>query len=177
MKKVFGLLALLLILPACHRTSVTSRRTLNLKTEATSLHQPNSPATPNVTIWIHGTRGFRPLDELVHAAPPGDNLQTVASLSNNYNRFKKLAATIADADPINYPFEHFYIFGWSGDFSFQVRHEAAQRLHKELETLVADYTKKYGHAPFIRLITHSHGGNVALNLATVDHPNRDWFIN
>jgi hypothetical protein len=177
MKKILLCLTTLLVVPSCHRPSVTSRRTLNLKKEMPTLNQSQPTATPYVTVWIHGTRGFKPFDEIVHAAPPSSGLQTITSLGNNYNRFKNMAKTIAQTDPIKYPIEHFYIFGWSGDLSFNVRHDAAAQLHKHLEKLVATYTKKYGHAPFIRLITHSHGGNVALNLATIEHTNKEWFIN
>jgi hypothetical protein len=176
MKKLLVCLATLLTLPACHRSLVSNKRTLNLKKELIQPRKNITTETPYVTVWIHGTRGFKPFDEYVHAAPSKYGLQTMASLTNKH-RLKKIAHTIADADPVKFPFEHFYAFGWSGDLSFQARHEEAARLHEQLETLVKIYTKKYGHAPFIRLITHSHGGNVALNLATIEHPNKEWFIN
>lgn len=176
MKKVLVIIATLSLLPACRQAAVTSRRTLNLKDQP-ALQQSQPMTTPQVTIWIHGTRGFKPLDEYVHAAPPTSELHSIASLSSNYNRFKNLTKSIAEADPIKFPFEHFYIFGWSGDLSFQERHKAALLLHQDLENLVASYTRTYGHAPCIRIITHSHGGNVALNLATIPHTNKDWFIN
>lgn len=61
----------------------------------------------------------------------------------------------------------FYTFGWSGLISQSSRRFEAVRLynalHKELETLRAR-----GLNPKIRLITHSHGGNVALNLAAIN---------
>jgi hypothetical protein len=178
MKKVFLCLAALLALSSCHHAPVTSRLTLNCKKGVVSpLPQKHPEQTPSITVWIHGTRGFKPLDEFVHAAPPGSDLRPIASLDKKYNRFKNMAKTIAEADPTNYPFEHFYIFGWSGDLSFKVRQKAAEDLHQDLEKIVAVYTKKYGKVPFIRLITHSHGGNVALNLATINHTNQEWLIN
>jgi hypothetical protein len=175
MKKILLCLATLLVVPSCHRSSVTSRRTLNLKKEPPTLNQSQPTATPYITVWVHGSRAFKPFDEHIHATPQ-QGMQTMASLTKKHH-IKKLAQMLGDANPVKYPFEHFYAFGWSGDLSFQVRHEEAARLHTELEKLVATYTKKYGHAPFIRIITHSHGGNVALNLATIEHPNKEWFIN
>ena len=176
MKKILLCIATFLALPSCHRSSVTCRRTLNLKKEIAEPRKEIKTESPYVTVWIHGTRGFKPFDEYVHAAPSQRGLQPMSSLTDKH-RLKKIAQTIAAVDPVKYPFEHFYAFGWSGDLSFQARHDEAQRLHQQLEKLVATYTKKYGHAPFIRLITHSHGGNVALNLATIEHPNKEWFIN
>jgi len=187
-KKVIVCLIALLAFPLCHSSSannqivtnrvVKNRRTLNLKKNVFIMpQQAEKSETPFVTVWIHGTRGFKPFDEYVHAAPPTSKLQAIALLDKNYNRFKNMARSIADADPIKYPFEHFYIFGWTGDLSFDVRQKAAETLHQELEILVTLYTQKYGQAPFIRLITHSHGGNVALNLATVEHSHKNWLIN
>ena len=175
MKKLLLCLVTLLALPSCQRPSVTSRRTLNLKKETPTLQQAQPTATPYVTVWVHDSRAFKPFDEYIHATPH-QGMQTMASLTKKHH-IKKLAQMLADADPVKSPFEHFYAFGWSGDLSFQARHDEAARLHAELEELVSTYTKKYGHAPFIRIITHSHGGNVALNLATIEHTNKEWFIN
>lgn len=175
MKKFLLCLATLIVLPSCHRPSSVNRRTLNFKKETPTLQQTQAPATPYITVWVHGSRVFKPFDEHIHATPH-QGMQTMASLTKKHH-IKKLAQILADADPVKYPFEHFYAFGWAGDLSFKVRHDEAARLHSELEKLVAIYTKKYGHTPFIRIITHSHGGNVALNLATIEHPNKEWFIN
>jgi hypothetical protein len=177
MKKLLLCLATLFALPSCHRQSVTSRRTLDFKKEIPTMQQTQTAKTrtPYVTVWVHGSRAFKPFDEHIHATPQ-QGMQTMASLTKKHH-IKKLAQILADADPIKYPFEHFYAFGWAGSLSFEIRHDESARLHAELEKLVSTYTKKYGHAPFIRIITHSHGGNVALNLATIEHPNKEWFIN
>lgn len=173
MKKFLLLIATLVAAPACHKTN-THRRTLNLKETVLPLASDRKETAPSVTVWIHGTRCLKPIDEFAHAAPKG--LHTMASLTD-IHRIKQLAKTMSTVDPIKFPFEHFYAFGWSGNLSFTARHEEAARLHAALELLVADYQKKYGQVPNIRLITHSHGGNVALNLATIPHPNKQWFIN
>lgn len=57
-----------------------------------------------------------------------------------------------------------YTFGWSGLLKHTARLEAAQDLYTCLDTL----RQKHPKAP-ITLITHSHGGNVALCLPQVAH--------
>jgi hypothetical protein len=83
------------------------------------------------------------------------------------HHFRILAQTITDHDSQQFPLEEFYIFGWSGKLQDQERKQAANRLHQEINALVSRYKEKYGCAPTIRIIAHSHGGNVALNMATI----------
>lgn len=126
------------------------------------LHIVNSDQEPIITIWVHGTRLF-------FHSPYQQDLQSQSPLVKAYNsncdyRMTKIAHTLINADPERFHPEHFYIFNWSGKLCFDVREEAAQQLHQELESLIHSYrTKKL--TPRIRIIGHSHGGNVALNLA------------
>lgn len=60
----------------------------------------------------------------------------------------------------------FYLFGWCGMLSQTERRREAIRLYNELSTLVEEY-QRFDITPKIRLICHSHGGNVALNLAAI----------
>jgi hypothetical protein len=76
--------------------------------------------------------------------------------------------TISDTDPERFPFDSFYLFGWSGQLKPQKRLQAAQKLHTCLTQLSAEYKERYLVEPYIQLITHSHGGNVALNLAKIN---------
>lgn len=172
MKRLVLCLATLMALPACHKEKIC-RRTLQCKKAIDCPQASTKQIAPYVTVWIHGTT-LNPLGKYVHTSPLG--LSAMASLDDRY-RLKKLAKTIAKTDPIKYPFEHFYSFGWQGKLSFKHRQESAEKLHAALEELVKTYKQKYGHAPYIRLITHSHGGNVALNLANVPHTNKEWYIN
>ncbi len=127
---------------------------------------------PMITVWIHGTRLFKlfahPIDEYVHAAPP-TGLRLATQLSPKH-RLQTIARSLNTVDPVRFPLEHFYVFGWSGDLSFSEREKAAQKLYTELKTVLADYHTAHGVTPRIRLITHSHGGNVALNLAKIYDP-------
>lgn len=62
-------------------------------------------------------------------------------------------------------FEEYATFGWSGLLSQKARREAGLELYEELVAYRDSAIKKYGKAPIIRIIAHSHGGNVALWLA------------
>jgi hypothetical protein len=92
MKKFLLCLATMLALPSCHRSSVTCRRTLDLKKETVEPRKDMRAETPFVTVWIHGTRGFKPFDEYVHAAPSQHGLQSMASLTDKHRLKKSTSA-------------------------------------------------------------------------------------
>lgn len=60
----------------------------------------------------------------------------------------------------------YYTFGWSGLLSPQMRYLEAEIFYKELEKLVCLFRNK-GFLPKIRIVGYSHGGNVALKLASI----------
>ncbi len=62
---------------------------------------------------------------------------------------------------------YFYTFGWSGLVSQNSRRFEAVRLYNLLNQELSLFHKK-GIYPKIRLICHSHGGNVCLNLAAIN---------
>jgi hypothetical protein len=88
------------------------------------------------------------------------------------HHFREIAETIANHDPGHFPLEEFYVFGWSGKLRQQEREKAAAVLHEEIIKLSEAYEQKYGKKPIIRIIAHSHGGNVALSMAKIKshHP-------
>lgn len=123
--------------------------------------------TPTITIWVHGTK------RLPHVAPlpivkkffdckPG--LHPAHSLDTSFHH-RAICETLVKTDPQRFPADHIYLFGWSGKLSFKEREQAAQDLNRDMERLIQEYEKKFKTKPKIRVITHSHGGNVALNLA------------
>lgn len=115
-----------------------------------------------VTIWIHGTRlTFRPLSQKNNLYTP---MLIKAHTPQCDTHLEKIADTLINADPELFQINNFYIFSWSGKLCFEERQAAANQLHVELETLITNY-KTIGINPYIRIIGHSHGGNVALNLA------------
>lgn len=64
--------------------------------------------------------------------------------------------------------EFYYTFGWSGLISQQRRRKEAIRFYNILIEEIEKY-KKEGITPKVRIITHSHGGNVALNMGGVHY--------
>ncbi len=127
--------------------------------------QNNVTEKPFITIYIHGTlpplanqlfNGFFYAKQGLHAAK---------SYEKKY-RVYKIAKTLSAADSKNYNIESTYIFGWSGKLDYTERKNAAIQLYQEIKKLLL---KTKINKPNIRIITHSHGGNVALNLATINN--------
>ena len=58
---------------------------------------------------------------------------------------------------------HYYVFGWSGLLSQNKRRHEALRLLNELNEEVKKF-KARGISPKITIVSHSHGGNVVLNM-------------
>ncbi|MBU4269617.1 hypothetical protein KJ644_04885 [Candidatus Dependentiae bacterium] len=76
--------------------------------------------------------------------------------SNNYKALKK-----------DYKKYSYYTFGWCGRLDAQRRLESAEQFYKELIKEIEKLkTKKI--VPEIQIYAHSHGGNVALNLANIE---------
>jgi hypothetical protein len=76
--------------------------------------------------------------------------------------FEKISKLIAPRKEKNL----FYTFGWSGLMSQTQRKKEAIRFYNALSDEIQKY-KEQGINPKIRVIAHSHGGNISLNLAAV----------
>jgi hypothetical protein len=117
-----------------------------------------------ITIWIHGTRMSHHILPRFSYSKPGLNHYMQTS-SDYYLRL--IADTIISSDPNLFIAENFYLFGWTGKLSFEAREIAAHQLYKDLQILRQEFKNKYGKEPYIRIMSHSHGGNVALLLAKI----------
>lgn len=129
--------------------------------------QKSMPLTSKriVTIWIHGTRLFsRTSFREVFNGQTG--LRKAREIEDQHS-LRMIADTLAYNYYDSFDLESFYFFGWSGKLCFASRLEAAQLLYAQLRQIILNYHHTYGERPYIRIITHSHGGNVALNLARV----------
>ena len=129
-------------------------------------------AVPMVTIWVHGTKGtarMLPFKTVQLFFDCLVGLNHYALLTPDYHH-RKIAEMLHESEPEQFPLEHFYIFGWSGTLSFQDREKAARDLDSEIIELIQRYKIQYDCTPRLRIITHSHGGNVVLNLARVHNP-------
>jgi hypothetical protein len=62
----------------------------------------------------------------------------------------------------------YFLFGHLGLLCYKYRAEAAITLYHHLVDTVEELKKKYRHV-YVEIVTHSHGGNIALNLAHAEH--------
>ncbi len=120
-----------------------------------------------ITIYVHGTTtaiGLRLLSKFckdVAFGKPGihhiDELPEMALL-------RKDAQILQKGDNRRFDVNHFYTFGWSGTLSFKARKIAGKQLYDGVCEILQDYEKRYGKIPKVRILTFSHGGNVALEM-------------
>jgi len=154
-------------LPGCIHRKQIDRQKLHI-TLPTKNEPPPLTKAPDVTIWVHGTLIFRkPMYHYIFNDT--SSLVPITSLPTDHH-FYILANTIAERDPEHFPLQEFYIFSWSGQLKNQERINAAHKLHDEIIALAKHYQEKYGCEPTIRIIAHSHGGNVVLNMAHIKNP-------
>lgn len=98
------------------------------------------------------TPSFDKQDEL-------ENLYAVYPISKAFDEFLK-ATFRSDFD------QKYYTFGWSGLISqYRRRLEAIRFFNALQEEIIA--LRGYGFEPKIRVLAHSHGGNLCLNLGVV----------
>lgn len=140
------------------------------------------PKPPIVTVWIHGTRPqeFLPTKISEFTEKMENNLfscklglHKASDLDLQYYQYS-VAKELAVIDPEQFPWEHFYLFGWSGKLDPEARKNSSYELFCALKDLCLCYEKKIGSRPKINIITHSHGGNIALGMAAIK--DLDGFI-
>jgi hypothetical protein len=172
----FSYICILAILcaPGCLRRSTIRFRNLIITSPSTSIDLQKVHEHPAITIWVHGTRFIRQrlFDQVFHSKP---GLKRAIDISPQYYA-NQIAHVLHRQSPEMFPLETFYAFTWEGGLSHYERLKAAQELYRQLITLIGEYEKRYGSYPVIRFITHSHGGNVALNLAFVDQVEQKHLI-
>ncbi|MDR3646019.1 MAG: hypothetical protein P4L22_00575 [Candidatus Babeliales bacterium] len=132
--------------------------------------------TENITIFVHGTHTDLLTEVFKRVLFIPKHLTSILDL-DEYSYVKWFVDKMALADPAQFPLNSFYAIGWSGILSSQERVNAAENLYNEITKLVLDLRSK-GVEPKITIIGHSHGGNVALNLAKIhqaSHVSKDSF--
>lgn len=122
-----------------------------------------------ITVYVHGTLfHFRNVFAKIPAAAKltyvPDGLFLVKNLDKDVLPYS-LALDFCNGDSERFSFDNFYSFGWSGKLSFSERQKWGKLLAQQLCDLSLKYKECDGIAPIIRIVTFSHGGNVALNMA------------
>lgn len=151
----------------------TFMSTLLLVSQKNSSVQPdknkqNNQQTPGpITIWIHGTKLSKHLLPRFSYTLPG--LHHYTKTHQKYY-IRTISETLIASDPEQFNPDTFYLYGWNGNLSRIEREKAAHQLYQQLKIIRQDYYKKYGVKPYIQILSHSHGGNVALLLAKVKDP-------
>ncbi len=121
-----------------------------------------------VTIFIHGTLPPQvflkiPLLKNFFGSPKG--LHRLIDHTEKFH-LASLGALLCEEDPVLFDKNFFYLFGWSGRLSVTARRKAAGELASLLSELMHQYSSK-GIDVSLRIIAHSHGGNVALHMAEI----------
>ncbi len=166
--------AALALLPTCSHKSNLEKRNLHLhyplEKNTTPKNDSNTAQTyaPPITIWIHGTKLVR--RTTFHTVFNSQTmLKRATELNHNHKLYRRVHA-IAHSNPYKFPIDTFYVFGWNGKLRAYEREQAAEKLYTDLQRVITQYKKQHNAYPSIRIITHSHAGNVVLNLAKVKDP-------
>jgi len=106
-----------------------------------------------VTIFIHGTL-YPFLDVLIRAfdCPVGLTPALTQGATFIHGRIPFI---LNQADPLTYPIESAYVYGWSGRLTFEARRRASQCLYRELKKMKGPIT----------IVAHSHGATLVQLLA------------
>ncbi len=165
------ILIFILFLPACKHRSHVDKRDLhyNYPRKNNSKSKKQALEAPPITIWIHGTKLVR--QPTFHTVFKNKTTLVPVTDVNANHMLHVCAQAISRTNPDEFPLETFYVFGWNGKILSSAREHAAQQLYTDLQNLIAQYKKQYHTYPFIRIITHSHGGNIALKLAKYQNQN------
>lgn len=128
--------------------------------------EQTAPKNEFITIWVHGTK-LTPTIVYANFFYRMPGLNSALAYEKKHHK-RAVAELLCQLDPQQYALEHFYFFGWNGKLSFSAREQASRELFDALRELLQTYQTSRGYKPKIRIITHSHGGNVVLNIAKID---------
>lgn len=129
---------------------------------AHTVQMPNPEARREIIIFVHGSFiAARPMRGwfIKH-----NGLYSLEQLQDDGNlRYLNITRTLWKTNQELYNHDAVYVYGWSGKVSHRERMAESRKLANEIAKLVADDPNVH-----ITLLTHSHGGNVALGMACID---------
>lgn len=170
LSQLFCIILCCIVSGCYHRARVIKKKiaiTYDMPTRKLVKKKDISPSdeAPVITVWIHGTK-FTRSDTYRRVFNGIPDIKHIKEFPSEHGIQFHMQLLDRDAHDL-FDYNSLYIFGWSGRLSTHERYWAAVILYQKLASLYESYRKKFGKAPRIRLVTHSHGGNVALNLARV----------
>jgi hypothetical protein len=168
----FIFVTLLVTLTGCLHQEIVKRTVRIVHTKAP---QQTSKSQHIINVLVHGTHLFPKwfLKMFMYCKRGMHEISTVPTSKVQY----RMATQLSESDPYEFPFNSFYAFVWSGDLCFIGRKKAAMELYENLRTILRDYRKKHKKHPKLRIITMSHGGNVALNMANIENAQNLVHVN
>lgn len=128
-----------------------------------------------VTILVHGTgTGYKSkVLKFACYCPRGLHKMSDANEHQMGNYYTSKYTILSQSNSDIFDKDHIYNFGWSGHLGFTLRDQEGALLAQAVEDLVQKYKVEDGQYPYVRIVTFSHGGNVALNMGkyfkTIDH--------
>ena len=157
--KSFIFLSLAIVLCGCqsHHFRRVSSKALTQEEIIVQAKNSNGP----VTVFVHGTLPIG-VNLIIRAFDSPLGFVPACSLRKFIHG--RIPHFFYQEDPYQYPLDSFYVYGWNGSLSFAARRKASHDLYRIL--------KAFQHRP-ITVIGHSHGGNVALNLAEAARAHSD----
>jgi len=165
MRRIHCIALLILFLAGCGQKII--RQKVCLTKQPITRQQPKPITSCDyITIWVHGTR-LTPRCVLKRIFHSPDGLIPAQSFETHYH-LRAITDTLAQVDPEDFAPDSLFLYGWSGALGFKERRDAAEILYKQIEQLTKAYTLQHNKQPKIRIITHSHGGNVVLNMAKIN---------
>lgn len=134
-------------------------------------HQPGLTARPRLNIWIHGTAHPVTMCKKAWYREFGeDKLLKFADLRPNGEAYRT-ARALNQGNMQDFALPDFHFFRWTGLLDYKKREKASMALYHALKKEIQAIFLKTGQKPFVTIITHSHGGNIALNLAQINEQN------
>jgi hypothetical protein len=164
------LLSMCLCLFGCTQQHIVKKKIFINPYSASTKLQATADNTykPPLTVWIHGT-SFLYNSLFVRVFNRVPSLRPALYIDKRY-KARNIVNALNTSDPLRFPLQTFYVFCWSGDLNAHVREKTAHQLYAELRRVIDEYQEAYGCAPRIQMVTHSHGGNVVLNLSKIKNP-------
>lgn len=121
---------------------------------------------PRLTVWVHGTTIRAVIPIKISGFHFDAALMPFTKLRPNSQAYRRSLA-LNQGDNQRFPLDNFYLFRWNGMLNTRERHAASQKLYHYLNDKIAQIRSETGKDPIVTIIAHSHGGNIALNLASL----------